>query len=300
MYAPASHASHASPGEAAAYPGSHTQAVTLSLPFPELVCEGHAVQLPDPVAVLNVPASHALHAAPSEVPLYPAKHLQPSLPDAELVPIGHRRHTPVPIAGLYLPVSHAEHAAPSDVPLYPIKHVQSIKSSLPNGELVPAGHGEHSTAPVATLYVPAPHAVHSATVYPARHTQSVALLLPFAELVCEGHAVQVSDPVTSLYVPALHALHCNPSDARVYPATHKQSVNSLLPSAELVCEGQAVQFPVPTVALYHPASHALHTTPSEVPLYPAKHLQSVNSTLPDAELVPAGHVEHSPVPVVAL
>ena len=78
----------------AVYPATHSQSVTFgvqssgfgvqgsgftsSLPEAELVREGHAVQLPVPVTALNVPVLHAVHAAPSNVPLYPAKHLQSS------------------------------------------------------------------------------------------------------------------------------------------------------------------------------------------------------------------------------
>ena len=81
---------------------------------------------PVPDTALYVPAKHALHAAPSDVPLYPAKHLQSTLPDAELVPAGHVEHHPAPVAALNLPGLHALHVSPSDVPLYPAKQLQSI------------------------------------------------------------------------------------------------------------------------------------------------------------------------------
>ena len=45
-------------------------------------------------------------------------------------------------------------------------------------------------------------------------------------------------------------------------------VSSSIPAAELVVEGHAVQLPVPTAARHlpaNPASHALHSTPSDVP-----------------------------------
>ena len=80
------------------------------------------------------------------------------------------------------------------------------------------------------------------------------------------HAAQVPDPTAPLYVPASHALHATPSEAAVYPTAHLQSINSMLPAAELVREGHATQLPAPAVALYPPAKHALHATPSDVPL----------------------------------
>ena len=171
---------------------------------------------------------------------------------------------------LYAPTSHAEHCKPFNTALYPAKHLQSINSSLPDVEDVCKGHAMQFPAPAATLYVPAPHAEHCPT------------------------------PVATLYFPASHAVQATPSEAAVYPTTHLQSINSLLPDAELVHVGHVEHCPVPVAALYLPAEHALHATPSDVPLYPAMHLQSVNALLPNEELVPTGHVEHCRVPIAAL
>ena len=52
------------------------------------------------------------------------------------------------------------------------------------------------------------------------------------------------------------------------------------------------------LVLYVPASHAVHATPSEPAVYPTMQMQAVVSLLPAAELVPAGHVEQFPVPVL--
>ena len=41
------------------------------------------------------------------------------------------------------------------------KHKQSVSESLPAAEPLLAGHAEQSPAPVAALYVPAPHAEHA-------------------------------------------------------------------------------------------------------------------------------------------
>jgi hypothetical protein len=156
-------------------PASHWHS---ALPGEDSELAGHVSHVAFPTALLNVPGSHALHAAPSETTVYPATHTQSataSLPSTELVCEGHAVQFPAPVAALYPPASHAVHAAPCDGPLYPAKHVQFVNSSLPDAELVPAGHGEHSPAPTALLNVPASHALHAtpseAAVYPAKHLQ---------------------------------------------------------------------------------------------------------------------------------
>ena len=98
------------------------------------------------------------------------------------------------------------------------------------------------------MYVPAPHAEHAtpsvSAVYPAKHKQSVSESLPAAEPLLAGHAEQSPAPVAALYVPFPHAEHATPSVSAVYPATHEQSPAAVLPAAELVCAGHAVQMPV--------------------------------------------------------
>jgi len=182
--------------------------------------------------------------------------------------------------------------------------MQSLNLLLPNAELVPAGHVEHCPTPVVALYVPTPHALHSApskpAVYPATQMQSVASMLPAPELVPAGHAEHATDPALALNVPVPHALQATPFETAVYPTTQMQSLKSLPPPAELVAKGHVKHCPGPVALLYVPATHVVHAAPSNVPLYPAMHLQSVNSLLPDSELVPAGHVEHCPVPTATL
>jgi hypothetical protein len=72
----------------------------------------------------------------------------------------------------------------------------------------------------------------------------------------------------------------------VYPLSHAQSVPSARQTA-FVAHGVCL-------------SHAVHTTPSESAAYPSMHVQSVNASLPDAELVPSGHVEHCSDPIESL
>ena len=54
------------------------------------------------------------------------------------------------------------------------------------------------------------------------------------------------------------------------PASHVQSVNALLPAAEVEDGGQAAQVAEPTADLCVPVSHATHGPPSG-PVYPAGH-----------------------------
>ena len=58
--------------------------------------------------------------------------------------------------------------------------------------------------------------------------------------------------------------------------------------------------PTPVMSLYVPATQAVHTAPSVVPLYPAKHLQSEIVVLPATALVPSGHAVQPPPPVSGL
>ena len=110
---------------------------------------------------------------------------------------------------------HIVHTSPA-TPTYPSKHVHELTASLPPGELVPAGHTEHSTAPVTDLYVPEMHAVHStpseAAVYEVVHVQSSSASLCIGELVCSGHVEHTPVPVTDLYVATAHGVHASPSD----------------------------------------------------------------------------------------
>ena len=210
-----------------------------------------------------------------------------------------------PVAALYVPATHAVHASPSALAVCPAIQTQSV-SSLPSAELVvvEAGQSEQSPTPVALLYVSATHAVHTspsdAPLYPASHSQSANASLPDAELVPAGHVEQSPTPVATLYSPASHAVHASPSEAAVYPATHTQSVKASLPPAELVCEGHAVQLPDPVVALYFPASHAVHASPFALAVCPTTHTQSVSASLAPAELVCEGHAEHATAPVTVL
>ena len=146
---------------------------------------------------VDVQSEHASQGPPS-APWNPAEQKHEKLPEEDSEFAGQNQHSDVPTSLLNIPAMHAVHAAPSDVPLYPAKHLQSVNASLPDAELVPSGHVEHSPAPVVALYVPTSHALHcnpsEAAVYPTTHLQSIRSLLPDAELVCKGHTAQESLP----------------------------------------------------------------------------------------------------------
>jgi hypothetical protein len=108
----------------------------------------------------------------------------------------------------------------------------------------------------------------------------VVLLLPAAEVSPAGQATHRED-VSLSQLPSTH-MHC---EADVDPST------------ELERDGHAEHVPFPVLVLYVPASHAVHDTPSEAAVYPARQM---HSTLHGVELVPLGHTEHVPFPGLVL
>ena len=75
---------------------------------------GQVTQVPDPTALLNVPASHAAHATATEAAVYPGRHAQSDsslLPADEMVFEGHATQLPDPAVALYVPALHALHNA---------------------------------------------------------------------------------------------------------------------------------------------------------------------------------------------
>jgi len=92
----------------------------------------------------------------------------------------------------------------------------------------------HAEAPVASLYVPAPHAVHVPPSGPDQPTLQVQLLkavLCSGELESAGQLLQLTAPDTLLYLPAPHAVHVPPS-APDQPALQMQLVEIELPEGE--------------------------------------------------------------------
>ena len=77
----------------------------------------------------------------------------------------------------------------------------------------------------------------------------------------------------------------------LYPALHLQSVTLSLPGGDDEPDRHDRQASDPFTALYLPASHAAHVSPSG-PVYPALHLQSVTLLLEGSEVDPDGHATH--------
>jgi hypothetical protein len=195
---------------------------------------------------------------------------------AEYVAAPQSLHAALPLAVLYLPATHAEHVPPSGPvypgeqaatthgppagPVYPVMQVQAVTAVLGLGDIVfagqvkqvdatvapavpeyvPAPQSVHVPLPLAILYFPATHALHTppfGPVYPALQAQAVTTVLVPGEFELPGHARQVVTPVAAdvpEYVPTPQLLHAT----------------------------------LPVVLLYLPAAHGEHVPPSG-PVYPA-------------------------------
>jgi hypothetical protein len=167
-------------------------------------------------------------------------------------------------------------------------HVQAATVELELGELEFVGHAIHVVAivaptvveyvpvpqllqvalPVAVLYFPVTQEVQtppSGPVDPVLHVQAAGAELEIGELEPAGHATHVAAavaPVVVKYVPV----------------------------------AQSVQAAEPVAILYLPATQAVHVPPSG-PVYPALQaglIQAALDVLAMGELVPAGHVSHTP------
>jgi hypothetical protein len=98
--------------------------------------------------------------------------------------------------------------------------------------------------------------VPSHPVYPAMQVQ---IELFAAEKVLFGHAVQVVRDIAAI-------------------------------SVERVFASQAMHIPTPVMALYAPAPHGVHATPSDKASYPARQVQDVRRGLLADEKVLSGHI----------
>jgi hypothetical protein len=180
--------------------------------------------------------------------------------------------------------------------------LQSPSTSLLAGANVLLGQISHCAAPSAE-YVLTPHSVHcSEDTAPGVDDLNPA-----------PHLEHVVAPSCELYDPALQIWHValgaprwfvrNPlrqwqSDCRVLPISDVElawhAKHTLLDVAattpEYVLFPHSVHTSGPTVGLYVPCTHAIHTAPS-APVYPALHLQSIASSLPAGACANDGQLE---------
>jgi hypothetical protein len=133
-----------------------------------------------------------------------------------------------------------------------------------NGWYVSSGQNEQRALSWDSLYLPVVHATHvtpSVPVYPRSHLQAAAAELP-VEIVRDG--------------PVVVSEH-NVQVASVFPVL-----------VEYLSTGQSVHGADPSVVLYFPAGHVVHSLPS-FPVYPARHVQFIRASLPPGDRDPAGH-----------
>lgn len=110
---------------------------------------------------------------------------------------------------------------------------------------------------------------------------SALLATSAAENFDAGQATHGPSFVPSLYRPAPHEVH-TPGGAPLYPATHLQSVATVLPAGDQLFPTQFTAAVVPVPAFHVPAALGKQVPPS-APVYPALHLQSVCNVLALAE-----------------
>ena len=175
-----------------------------------------------------------------------------------------------------MPAGHGLHAKPS-TPKWPAVQMQRIKSSLPGGEelfaghalqssaealaspgeYLPAAHNTHGEEPRVDLKVPLAQARHAENggkpVYPRLQRHCEMLLLPSGECEAFGHTLHVASEVAEIldeYLPALHSTQ--PED--------------------------------PLAALCVPGAQLVHGPPL-TPEYPGKHTHCKLSRLPGGDIV---------------
>jgi hypothetical protein len=198
-----------------------------------------------------------------------------------------------------VPATHGLHVPPL-VPVYPTLHAQLVRAVLPAAELESPGQLKQVVKSTARAVVE-----YWLTRQLMQVLDRVAPIVP--EYLPAPQSVHAALPVIDLKVPATQGRH-GPLLAPVYPTLHAQAV---LPAVELEFPGQlkhvlsteafvvveylpwlqSVQDWLPCVALYLPASHAIHVPPSG-PVYPTTHRQLVTTILPLREIEFSGQAAH--------
>jgi len=264
---------------------SQTQSVMFSLPTDEFELSGQRVHAALPFVGLYVPGTQFTHAPP----FGPVKRVL------------HRQSVTSPLrASAAEFAGHIVQLALASAAYCSAGHILHVilLSAATVGEYVPIKQFVQFAEPFEALCVPATHATHDppfGPVYPVLHRQFVMSPLRSGAAEFAGHTVHFA-LACGAYSPAAHIAHV--------------VLLSAATLAEYVPIEQFVQYALPFEALCVPGRQALHL-PFEVPLsgpvYPELHehcmlgaatgrlfsaQQSVEFTVPERDLYPAGHDSH--------
>jgi len=294
---PAAHAMHCTPLLLAINPGLQSHAVIIVLATNEFVFSGQSVQDPMPGKFLYFPVAHASHAIAVNKAKNPGLHRHNAMsafPTEEFVFVGHVVHEGAgPTISLYVPDGHNEHWIPFAFAVDPVLQVHDVISILAVGELVFAGHVEHTPGPAKFLYCPVLHATQFVCNWgaanPFRHKHDAILMLPTGVNVFKGQSLQRAVPVFDLNLPSTHNVHAMPLDMAVDPALQKHAAMLMLAAGECVLDGHDVQLPAPVAALCVPAKQSVQSTPFDTAVVPATQEHDSKAVLPCGELVFTGH-----------
>ena len=123
-------------------------------------------------------------------------------------------------------------------------------------------------------------------------------VLPLSEAVCRSDAVVCND-LSLVFPPLTETIVSVQSETAPLPACEYEFAGHAEHSLSVICltaseylsAPQLVHAASPTSALYLPATHSVHVTPSG-PVVPATHVHKVSSPLPSPEYVFNGHSLH--------
>ena len=131
-----------------------------------------------------------------------------------------------------------------------VKHVE-VWFAPTDAEYVPLSQSMQTSNPASALYFPATHSEHmppSGPVEPALHVQTVETELPSRESEFVGHLKHVEGwlaPIDAEYVPIPQSTHAwDPASALYFPARHNEHVSPSSPD-EPALQVQAVETELP-------------------------------------------------------
>ena len=113
-------------------PALQVQLVFTVLPIGESEPAGQSSQLPNPAALLNFPATQAVHVDSADAPLA-----------LECLPASQSLQAADPVPALNFPSVQAPHCPPS-APDQPAMQMHAASDELPAGEAEFVGHTEHT------------------------------------------------------------------------------------------------------------------------------------------------------------